>query len=293
MSPRRPAERERQADYLQPLVAALADPAVLAGIRVHELQPVAYQLALYFGLRREPAIASALAGVYERLHRDGTIEDRRTLVHELDSAVRRGATSVLALLPVLQHERDAGLVRDAAFTLATRMPDAEGETLSGPRAVRALLDHAESAAVRAGLVGALLGLGDRRIANVLDGTWRALDTEARAALLALSREVATLLEVEWLLGWLEDAEPAAFAAVAESLAALPAAGASAACGSGRVLDLERELPTTGETDALTVLSEWSTAEAGEKLAPRLRDLSRRAPAPDALDGVRRAWGVAD
>lgn len=286
MSPRRTAAKQKSADYLQPLVAALADPAVLAGIRDHELQPVAYQLALYFGLRREPATASALAGVYDRLHRDGTLEDRRTLVQELSSAVRRGAASVLALLPVLQHERDAGLVRDAAFAFATRMPDAEGETLSGPRAIRALLDHTESAAVRAGLVGALLSLGDRRIANALDGTWRALDAEARAELLALPREVATLLEVEWLFGWLEDAEPAAFAAVAHSLAGLPAAG------GGRVFDVEREIPTSSEGDTVTVLSEWSAAEAGEKFSSRLRDLARRAPAPDALDGVQRAWGIA-
>jgi hypothetical protein len=285
MNPRRPAAQKGTGDYLQPLVTALADPGVLAGIRVHELQPVAYQLALYFGVRREPATASALALVYERLHRDGTIEDRRTLVHELTATVRRGATSVLALLPVLQHERDAELVGEAAFTFATRMPDAEGETLSGPRAIRALLDHTEPAVVRAGLVGALLSLGDRRVANVLDGTWRMLDGEGRAALLALPREVSTLLEVEWLLGWLEDADPAAFDEVADSLAALPAAS------GGRVRDIERELPASGEDDTITVLSEWSAAEAGERLAPRLRDLARRAATPAALDGVRRAFEV--
>lgn len=284
MPPRRAPGRQKS-DYLQPLVAALADPAVLAGIRVPELQPVAYQLALYFGLRREPATASALAGVYDRLRREGSADDRRTLVRELALAVRRGATSVLALLPVLQHERDAALVREAAVTFATRMPDVSGETLSGPRAVRALLDHTESPAVRAGLIGALLALGDRRVAPVLDGTWRTLDAEGRAALLALPRGHATLLEVEWLLGWLEDADPAGFEAVAASLASLPAEG------GGRVLDVERELPARGEADAFTVLCDWTTREAGERLAPRIRDLARRAAAPDAMDGVRRAWGV--
>jgi hypothetical protein len=287
MSPRRAPARGKSADYLQPLVAALADPGVLAGIRPAELQPVAFQLALYFGFRREPATASALAGVYERLHRDGTEDDRRTLVRELAAAVRREATSVLALLPVLQHERDAGLVREAAFTFATRMPEAAGETLSGPRAIRALLDHTESAGVRAGLVGALLAIGDRRVAPILDGTWRLLDATGRDALLALPRERATLLEVEWLLGWLEDADPAAFTAVAELLAALPAAG------EGRIVDLERELPALGEAGTVHELCAWSTVEAGERLAPRLRDLARRAAAPELLDGVRRAWGVGD
>jgi hypothetical protein len=287
MPPRRASRRQKSADYLQPLVAALADPGVLAGIRVAELQPVAYQLALYFGLRREPATASALAGVYERLRRDGTVDDRRTLVRELAQAVRREATSVLALLPVLQHEREPALVRDAAFTFAARMPEASGEELSGPRAVRALLDHTESTAVRAGLIGALLAFGDRRIAPVLDGTWRALDAEGRDALLALPRERATLLEVEWLLGWLEDADPVSFAAVAASLAALPAQG------GGRVQDLRHELPVRGEADTVTVLCDWSVEEAGERFAARIHDLARRAAEPGALDGVRRAWGVED
>ena len=287
MSPPRTSRRTKPADYLQPLVAALGDPAVLAGMRVAELQPVAYQLALYFGLRREPAIAAALAGVYERLRRDGTEESRRTLVEELATAVRGGASSVLALLPVLQHERNARLVRDAAFTFATRMPAADGDALAGPRAVRALLDHTEAAAVRAGLLAALLALGDRRIAPLVDGTWRLLDADGRNALLGIPREHATLLEVDWLFGWLEDVDPAGFDAVARSLAGL------AEASRGRLLDFERELPATGDRETVNVLSEWSAIEAGERLAPRVRDLERRVSNGDDLRVVHRAWCIPD
>src|SRR6266851_314034 len=67
------------ADYLEPLVRALSDPGVLAGIRVAELQPVAFQLALYFGVRRDPDTAAVLAGVYERLVSDVTPEARALL----------------------------------------------------------------------------------------------------------------------------------------------------------------------------------------------------------------------
>ena len=285
MTPPRASRRTKPADYLQPLVAALGDPAVLAGMRVAELQPVAYQLALYFGLRREPAIAAALAGVYERLRRDGTEEARRTLVEELAAAVRGGASSVLALLPVLQHERDPRLVREAAFTFATRMPAADGDLIAGPRAVRALLDHTEVSAVRAGLLAALLGLGDRRVAPLLDGTWRLLDADGREALIGIPREHATLLEVDWLFGWLEDVDPAGFAAVAASLAGL------AESSGGRLLDLERELPATDEREGVSVLSEWSASEAGERLAPRVRDLERRVSSGGDLRVVRRAWGI--
>ena len=66
--------RALPADYLEPLVSALGDPAVLAGIRPAELAPVAFQLALYFGMRRDAATAAALGGVYERLVSEVTVE---------------------------------------------------------------------------------------------------------------------------------------------------------------------------------------------------------------------------
>ena len=272
-------------DYLEPLVRALSDVAVLAGIRVEELQPVAFQLALYFGVRRDADTAAALGGVYERLVREVTLEARTLLLEDLAAAVAGGATSVLALLPVLQRETSAALVRSAALTFATRMSSSREDPLAGPRAVRALLDHAEHDAARAGLVGALLALGDARVRPHLAGAWRALSPDAASALLALPRSHASRLEAEWLLDWLEDAEPATFKAVAASLAALPDAG------RGRVLELERRLPSGAEGDALEVTRAWDRAELGEQLAERLRSLARRADDPAAFDAVFASWGV--
>ena len=283
--------RTLPADYLQPLVRALADPSTLAAVRREELEAVAFQLALYFGVRRDPETASALGGVYDRLVEERAVEDRSAFVDELAAAVRGGATTVLALLPVLQRERDAGVARAAASAFATLMPAEGGDPLSGPRALRALLDHAEPEGVRAGLVGALLALGDRRLEPLLDGAWRSLPAAAASALLALPRTWASLLEAEWLLHWMEDAEPSTFAALAGSLARL------AVDGGGRVLELERELPSPrgpaagGRGEAVTILREWSTRELGERLAPRWHDLARRAGAPGAMAAVFEAWGV--
>src|SRR5262245_59408425 len=94
---RRDPRRSLPADYLQPLVTALADPATLAGVRREELQAVAFQLALYFGVRRDPETASALGGIYERLLDESSSEDRGALVERVVEAVRSEATSVLAL----------------------------------------------------------------------------------------------------------------------------------------------------------------------------------------------------
>jgi len=277
--------RALPADYLQPLVTALADPATLASVRREELEPVAFQLALYFGVRRDPEAASALGGVYDRLVVESAPEERRTFVDQVAAAVRGGATSVLALLPVLQRERDAAVARAAALAFAMLMPAEGGELPAGPRALRALLDHAEPDGVRAGLVGALLALGDHRLRPLLDGAWRALTPAAAEALLSLPRTWASRLEVEWLLAWMEDAEPATFTAVAGSLARL------AQDGGGRVLELEHELPAPPSGDAIAILREWSTRELGEELAGRWHDLARRAGDPSGLDPVFAAWGV--
>ena len=282
----RSGRRVLPVDYLQPLVTALADPATLAGVRPTELEAVAFQLALYFGVRRDPETASALGGVYDRLVAERSPAERLELVEQVIAAVRGGATTVLALLPVLQREHDAGVARAAALAFASLLPAEGGDPLSGPRALRALLDHAEPDGVRAGLVGALLALGDRRARPLLDGAWRALTPAAAAALLALPRTWASRLEAEWLLDWMEDAEPATFTAIAGSLARL------ASEGGGRVMELERELPVSAKADAVTILGEWGVRELGETLAPRWRDLARRAGRPDAMRDVFAAWGLA-
>ncbi|MFM8559604.1 MAG: hypothetical protein ACKOC6_08390, partial [bacterium] len=224
MKPTRRDRREKRtvkSDYLEPLVQALGDATVLAGVRAEELAPVAYQLALYFGLRRDPATSAVLADLYERLLAERPLEERAELVEDLVTSVSGGASSVLALLPILQHERDAGLVRDAAMTFATRMAPTAGDVLTGPRMLRTLLDHTDSEAVRAGLVAALVAMGDSRVRPLLAGTWALLSDEAVAALGAPPRPTATRLEVEWLLDGLEDAAPARFAAIAASLARRP------------------------------------------------------------------------
>jgi hypothetical protein len=202
VKPSRRDRREKRAlksDYLEPLVTALGDATVLAGVRVEELQPIAYQLALYFGHRRDPATSAVLGEVYDRLLNEVEREARAELVDDLVTAIASGSTSALALLPVLQRETEAELVRTAALVFATRMAPTAGDTLTGPRMVRTLLEHAEPDGVRAGLVGALLALGDARVVPLLEGAWRVLAPAAADALLALPRPMATRLEVEWLL----------------------------------------------------------------------------------------------
>lgn len=286
MKPTKRDRREKRvlpSDYLEPLVAALGDADTLAKVREEELLPVAYQLALYFGVRRDPATSAVLGDLYERLLTDVTVEERAGLIEDLAASIAGGATTVLALLPVLQRERDAALVRTAALVFAMRMAPTEGDVMTGPRMVRTLIEHAEPDGVRAGLAGALLALGDLRVKPLLDGLWAALPPAAIDALLALPRPMATRLEVEFLLAGLEDAEPVRFARIAESLVRL------ARESEGVILELERELPAGKSGEALTVLREFTPASLGETLSERFAGLERRAE-PGAMAAVSAAFG---
>ncbi len=286
MKPTKRDRREKRVlptDYLEPLVAALGDADTLAKVREEELLPVAFQLALYFGMRRDPATSAVLGDLYERLLTDVTPEERAGLIDDLATAIASGSTTVLALLPVLQRERDAALVRTAALVFAMRMAPSDGDVMTGPRMVRTLIEHAEPDGVRAGLAAALLALGDLRVKPLLAGLWAALPPAAIDALLVLPRPMATRLEVEFLLDGLEDAEPTRFARIAESLARL------ARESDGVILELERELPAGKAGEALTLLREFTPASLGETLAERFASLERRAE-PGAMTAVSAAFG---
>ena len=291
MCPRRPQPGRSPGpppspDYLRALVERGDDPAFWTTIRDEELPLLAYQLALYFGLQRDADTASALSGLYARVVERVSVDDRMELCDHVTESVRGGASSALALLPFLQRERDATVAQAAATAFATLLPATQEIPLAGPRMVRTLLDHTDEDAIRLGLVGALLSLGDRRVLPLLRGSWRALSPASRDALLAAPPPLVTALLVEFLLDWLEDADVAASAAIAATLSRLPTQGA------GRVLDLERRLPER-EGEEVEVLAEWSAADYGAQLAPRLRDLARRVDEPASLAAVLAAWGVSD
>jgi hypothetical protein len=196
---------------------------------------VAFQLALYFGVRRDPETASALGGVYDRLVAERSQGERRAFVEQVIAAVRGGASTVLALLPVLQREHDAGVARAAALAFATLLPAEAGDPLSGPRALRALLDHAEPDGVRAGLVGALLASGDR---GAPAARWRlALAHAGRGR--GAARAAADVGEPARgrVAARLDGGRRAGDVRRDRRLA-----GAAGVGGGGRVLELEHELP---------------------------------------------------
>lgn len=282
-----PHSRAPSGDYLRQLAEFGRDPDAWQRLEPDELLLVAFQQALYLGSGESEA-GTGLAGLYDGLVTRVTTADRMELLDRVTEAVEAGSTSVLALMPFLQHEPDATLVQSAALAFAAHMPLADADPMTGPRTIAALVPHADDDAVRVGLIAGLLALGDRRVLTVARGLWRHLAPAARESLTRQSLPFACASTVEFLLDWLEDADEEGFGVAAAMLARLPAEG------GGRVLDLKRRFPAHVESDEseIEIVGEWSAADYGARIASRLADLERRENEPRVLPAVRAAWSVA-
>lgn len=279
--------KQPSGDYLRQLADLGRDPEAWSRLDPHELLLLAFQQALYLGSGESEA-GTGLAGLYAELVARASVADRMELLDRVSEAVESSSTSVLALMPFLQHEPEAAIVQSAALAFAAHMPLADADPMTGPRTIAALVPHADDDAVRVGLIAGLLALGDRRVLPVLRGLWRHLAPAARETLTRQSLPFACASTVEFLLDWLEDADEEGFGVAAAMLARLPADG------GGRVLDLKRRFPAhvDGDESEIEVVGEWTAADYGARIASRLADLERRENEPRVLPAVRAAWSVA-
>ncbi len=284
--PRRSKPSTPSSDYLRQLVEWGRDPDAWKRLDADELLLIAFQQALYLGSGESEA-GTGLAGLYAELVARVTGAERMELLERVIEAVESSSTSVLALMPFLQHEPDAAIVQSAALAFAAHMPLAEGDPMTGPKTIAALVPHADDDAVRVGLIAGLLALGDRRVLPVARGLWRHLEPAGRESLTRQALPFACASTVEFLLDWLEDADEEGFGVAAAMLARLPVDG------GGRVLDLKRPFPAhmNGDEAEIEVVGEWSAVEYGARIASRLADLERRENEPRVLPTVRAAWGV--
>ena len=285
-----PAGDPGAARWLQELSAIARDPSRWPALDEDSLLLIAFQQCLYFAHTRDPEAASALAELYPHVaSRVGTAE-RLELLDRVTAAVEEGETPVLALLPFLQHELDPAAVALAATAFATLAPLDGGDELSGPRALVRMAELAEDDRTRAGLLGALLQLGDRRVLPLVREGWRALPPAARACLgsLRAPSPLAFASVVEFWLEALADEDPAAADVAALALARVPAEA-----DPPRVLDVHRKFPANApdQRDEITIVADETLAQHAARIEPRLRELETRTGAAVRLAAVRSAWGL--
>ena len=261
-------------EYLAELAAIAADPERRAQLDGDALLLVTFQQCLYYGHTQDPAIAAALAALYPELVAKTAGPERVELLDRVAAAVEEGGSPVLALLPFLLHEPEPEAVAVAAETFASLVPLEDGDELTGPRELLALLEHAEEEGTRVGLAAALLRFGDRRLRPLVDEAWRRLDAPARVrrAELRGAGNVLFAATVEFWLDALEDAPPDVFAAVTSLLGRMPHEA-----DPPRVLDVRRKFPANApdDRDEITILSDVPVADFAAVVGPRTQALVNR------------------
>jgi hypothetical protein len=221
--------------------------------------------------------------------RVGTRE-RLELLDRVTAAVEEGETPVLALLPFLQHEPEPEAVALAGVAFATLAPLDRDDEMSGPRALVRMAELADDEGTQAGLLGALLQLGDRRVLPLAREGWRALPGAARVRLAELRAPspLAFASVVEFWLEALDDADAAVAAAAAGALARMPAEAVPP-----RVLDVRRKFPANArdDRDEIEIVADETLAQHAARIDGRLRELAARDGAAARIARVRTAWGL--
>lgn len=290
-SARAESERAPSADYLKHLVEIGRDPTRWEALDPDALLLIAFQQALYYGANHDADAGASLGALYGYLVGRVTVEERLELLERLAEAVQGGATSVLSMLPFLQHESEPQVAQMAAVSFASLMPLTEDDPMTGPRTLRTLFNHSEDEAVRIGLLAGLLALGDRRVAPLLPSAWASLSPEGQVALSQAPQPFVSALLVEFLVDALVASSGAdsAAVAVAARLTQLPSEG------EARVLDLERKFPENApdERPEIALLGEWSVREYGLRIADRLAEAIANPGRTWDAEELLRAWGIAN
>lgn len=274
--------------YLAELAEIAGDPERRATLDGDALLLVTFQQCLYYGHTQDPAIAAALAALYPELVAKTAGAERVELLDRVAAAVEEGGSPVLALLPFLLHEPEPEAVAVAAETFASLVPLEDGDELTGPRELLALLEHAEEEGTRVGLAAALLRFGDRRLRPLVDEAWRRLDAPARVRLAGLrgAGNVLFAATVEFWLDALEDATPEVFAATTGLLGRMPREA-----DPPRVLDVRRKFPANApdDRDEITILGDVPVANYAAVVGPRTQALVNRGFDRDRLAGASAPW----
>lgn len=199
-----------------------------------------------------------------------------------------GAAALYGLVAL--NDTDHRIISTAALNLAVAMRPAIDDPMRGPSTIRALAERSDDQVTKVGLLSGLLLLGDRRTLPILDGCWRLLDEKGRRQLAASKSGYAYASVIDFFLSWLDDStltgDDASFGCVAAAIASMTIYADS-------VVDVERKLPVWADDDRppVLLLQEWSIAEYGQIIAPRLQDLAVRESEPKVLHRVFPLWGI--
>lgn len=235
-----------------------------------------------------PGNAGVPARTYDEWSAGRSVDQRRDLMQAVAFALHSVPADLPVLAPFLLAEVDIDVIAEAAGWFARIAPLTRGDAFSGPHAVIYLalqvapLEPERSASILLGIVR----LGDRRIVQLLDRSWRAISPEGRVLLAGCLPATPTLAAIETALRWLEDEEAPQRSLPAAAMARL---GRDAQTG---FLDRTIPFPAAGfPLDVFAPPKAFSRGEVVEAIAPRLHGLNAGDPSGLLIPALLEAWGI--
>ncbi|NNL67741.1 MAG: hypothetical protein HKP30_15935 [Myxococcales bacterium] len=224
--------------------------------------------------------------LFAHLVEQTTPEYRGQILHAYREKLLAESGLIAPLFPFYLFEPEFELAVLAADCIVDLWTHAGNDPLESPRALARIGFAHGDPRVQAVTLASLVDFGDPRLRELWDGRWHAIPREQRYELWQLLGSYETVEAVECLLRWLERGPLVDYGGVAGSLSRLGRNGEP-------LFQARRDFATPGAAfDAIGTTQEWSVAEYGREIAPRIRALAATEQGPHyVIPWVAESWGV--
>lgn len=204
----------------------------------------------------------------------------------------------VALLCFISADTSDQIISGAALDLAMVIPYEPSDPLAGPKyvakhrcgVIRQKL-KTEASDDEGDAAAGLLLLGDMRLLPLLEEIWERLTPEGRRRMIKRRNNLASLLNVEFILRRLEaDKNEEYFGELGAALNNLP--GIAAGQPINAILDIRRNFGLPQGKEPMELMGHLSIAEAFSRIRPRLEALIARESEPKILPAVFSVWAKA-
>jgi hypothetical protein len=253
------------------------------------LQVVGMKL-ISFGLEPSSEETKEVAALYGMFCEEASPDERRKLLSNTTDFVEQNeGRGIPAIFVILAVDPDKSIQSEASLVFSVLHPEVEGE-VPYP-GVQQVLSYLGNQAKRNKDVAAhfhgLLNIGDMRLIDGLQSTWKTFDESSKIETAKYPPNIATHAFVEFYLRQLEEGcSDELFGNICGLLSRLPSAAIEARTG---ILDIEREFPAYSSDEPIKVLKQWTIGEYLEHIRPRLDQIAERETVPKVTPRLIAIW----
>ena len=269
------------------------------GLNLAETEFVLEETLKCYGSTFDGDMIFSLFKFYRRYLGMSDVNRRQSLLTRMTEFIIDGHRErYVALLCFLSADTSDQIISGAALDLAMVVPDEPSNPLAGPKyvaqhrcgGIRQKL-KTEASDDEGDAAAGLLLLGDMRLMPLLDEIWERLTPEGRRRMIKRRNNLASLLNVEFLLRRLEaDKDEEYFGELGAALNNLP--GIAAGQPINAILDIRRNFGLPEGQEPMALFGQETMAEAFARIRPRLEALIARESEPKVLPAVFSVWAKA-